>query len=215
MSNDINVWSNVAVAAQTALATAKDISAITKANPGVATSTAHGLSNGDVVLLRVTGMRQLDYMIVRVANVDTNSFELEDIDTTSFGTFVSGTAQVVTFGAEAATFQDVNPSGGEAQPIQANTIHIDYDIELPGNKTALTYSFGSLWMPGDPCLLALAAADRVKGALGIRIEFATGDLVYFSARPSVSMAPGGSSGNVVTTPVSFRLAGPLTFYAGA
>jgi len=213
--SDINVWNNVAVAAQTVLAAAKTITAITTASPGVASSTTHGFANGDVVLLRVTGMRQLDYMIVKVANVDSGTFELEGVDTTTFGTFVSGTAQAITFGAEAATFQDVNASGGEAQPIQVNTIHIDYDRELPGNKTALSYTFGSLWIPDDPCLLALAAADRSKGVLGMRITFATNDTVFFAAYPSVSMAPTGSAGNPVTTPVAFRLAGPLNFYAGA
>ena len=46
----INVWSKVAVAVQTALASAKTITAITKANPGVATSVAHGYADGDILL---------------------------------------------------------------------------------------------------------------------------------------------------------------------
>lgn len=213
--SEINVWNNVSVAAQTVLATAKTISAITKASPGVVSSTAHGYNNGDIVLLRVTGMRQLEYMIARVAASTTDAFSLEDVDTTDFGTFVSGTAQKLTFGAEAATFQDVNSTGGEDQPIPTNTIHIDFDREIPGNKTALSYAFGSQWIPDDPCLLALFAASRTKKVLGMRITFATGDVVYFAAYPSVSMAPTGSSGQVVTTPVSFKLAGPLNFYAGS
>ena len=40
----INVWSKVAVAVQTLLAAPKVITAISKANPAVATSTAHGFS---------------------------------------------------------------------------------------------------------------------------------------------------------------------------
>ena len=38
-------WTNVQVAMQTVLAPAKTITAITKANPAVATSTAHGYTN--------------------------------------------------------------------------------------------------------------------------------------------------------------------------
>ena len=62
------VWKNVAVAMQSALAAAKTITGITKASPGVVTSTAHGFSNGDYVFLSVSGMYQLNDKVVRVAN---------------------------------------------------------------------------------------------------------------------------------------------------
>jgi hypothetical protein len=86
-------WSNVAIAMQSALAAAKTITAITKANPGVATSPAHGYSAGTYLLLTVAGMFQLDQRVVRVASPATDTFQLEGIDTTNFDTFVcpSGT----------------------------------------------------------------------------------------------------------------------------
>ena len=45
----VKTWTNVQVAMQSALGASKTITAITKANPAVATSTAHGLANGDYV----------------------------------------------------------------------------------------------------------------------------------------------------------------------
>ena len=86
-------WTNVQVAMQTILAGAKTITAITKANPGQATSTSHGLNNGDVVVLTVQGMFQLDGMVARVSGSTANTFNLEGIDTTLFDTFSSGTAE--------------------------------------------------------------------------------------------------------------------------
>ena len=96
----VTKWSNVAVAMQSALAAADTISGITKANPGVVTATSHGLSNGDYVFLSVSGMHQLNDRVVRVANVATNTFELEGVDTSAFDTFSSG----IEFSSQAKQF---------------------------------------------------------------------------------------------------------------
>jgi hypothetical protein len=77
-------------------ATDKVITAITQANPGVITSTAHGFSNGDEVFVdAIVGMTELNGRNYRVANVTTDTFTLEDlfgndIDTTGFTAYTSG-----------------------------------------------------------------------------------------------------------------------------
>lgn len=210
---NINVWSKVAVAVQTALAAADTITGITKANPAVVTATGHGIANGSYVLLKITGMRQLDYKVARTANADANTFELEGIDSTLFDDFVSGTAEVITFGAQASTFQDVNATGGEAAPIAISTIHDDQDFEIPGNRSPMVFSFGSLWDPADPALLALKVFDDSKTPGACMLTFATGARILLAAYFSCGLAPTGSSGQPVTTPVSFRLRGRLTSYA--
>jgi hypothetical protein len=212
---NVNIWSNVGVDVQTALAVAVPITAITKANPAVASATAHGFLDGDVLLLRTKGMRQLDWAVVRVDNKTTDSFELEGIDSTEFSTFSSGTAQKITFGASAETFQDVSANGGEAADVNVSTIHNDQDTSIPGNRTPLVFNFGSIWDPNDPALKALKGFDRKKSPCAIVFRFATGDLVYFAATPSSSLAPGGSAGAVVTTPVKLSVKGLLTNYAAA
>lgn len=75
---------------------AKTPSAITKANPGVVTSNAHGYSNGDWLKLDgIGGMTELNGRTVIVAGVTANTFQLTDhtganINTTSFGAFTAG-----------------------------------------------------------------------------------------------------------------------------
>lgn len=213
MSLDVNVWSDVQIAVQSVIASAKTISAITKASPGVASATAHGYSDGDLAVLKVSGMRELDWMIVRVSASSTDAFSLEGVDTTNFHTFVSGTAQKLTFGTEAATFTDVSPSGGEAEDIPIKTIHNPQDFTIPGNFSPVAYGLGSLWDADDAALLALKAFGKAKTVVGIQIGFATGAKVYFMATPSASMAPGGSAGGPVTTPVKLSLRGDITPYA--
>lgn len=210
---EVNVWSKVGVDVQSALAAPVTITAITKASPAVATGAAHGYTVGDLLLLKVSGMRQLNYRVVRVSAADVNTFTLEGVDSTNFDTFESGTAEEITFGASCSTLQDVNASGGEAAPILISTVHEDQDYEIPGNRSPIVMSFGSLWVPDDAALLALNAFDEIKTPCAIQIRFATGAKVYFAAFPSVSLAPTGSSGNAVQTPVALRLRGRLTAYA--
>lgn len=207
----INVWSKVAVAVQTALAAAVTITAISKANPAVITAT-NTYTNGDIVLLKISGMTQLDYRVVRVAAAAAGSFQAEGVDSTNFDTFTSGTAEKITFGASAATLQDINASGGEAAPIPVSTIHDDQDIEIPGNRSPIVYNFGSLWDPSDAALKEMAKFDGSKTAGCMQFTFATGHKLYFAAYMSASLAPVGSSGQAVTTPVTFRLRGRITNY---
>jgi hypothetical protein len=213
MSDNINVWSDVSLNVQSVRAAPTTITAISKANPGVVTDAGHGYNNGDLVLLLVKGMRELNYRVVRVANKATDTYELEGIDTTGFHTFVSGTAEKLTFGNAAATFTTVSPSGGEAKDIDVSTIHSSQDVIVPGNFSALSYSLESLWDVTDPALIALRAFSATKTPCGIEIVFATGNKVYMAAIPGARLTPAGSSGAAVTTPVKLSVRGDLTYYA--
>lgn len=73
------------------LETPKVITGITRANPGVVTSVAHGLSNGDDVwIVGVSGMTQVNRRRFTIANVTANTFELSGVDTSSYGAWTSG-----------------------------------------------------------------------------------------------------------------------------
>ena len=77
---------------------AQNITAVTKANPGVVTISSHGYSNGDEIFLdNVGGMTELNGRNYKVANVTTNTFTLQDlfgnnINTTNFTTYASAGA---------------------------------------------------------------------------------------------------------------------------
>ncbi len=71
---------------------AKTVTAVTLANPGVATSSAHGLANGAVGYWTTTGggMPQIEGQATRVYNQATNSFDLQSLDTTDYSAWVTG-----------------------------------------------------------------------------------------------------------------------------
>jgi len=59
----------------------KTITNATQANPVVITSTSHGFSNGDIVIIRgVQGMTEINKRKFKVANVTADTFELQDLD---------------------------------------------------------------------------------------------------------------------------------------
>lgn len=210
---NITKWSNVAVAVQSALAAAKTITAITKAATGVASSTAHGYSNGDYVLLTVQGMWQLDSMVVRVAGVAADTFQLEGIDTTLFDTFVSGTAEKITFGTSLQTATSINASGGDFDFIDTTTIHSNVKSQIPGVANPATFSFESIWDVADAGLLALKAASDSQAKRAIRFTFANGQKIVFTGYIGASMLPTGSAQDVVKTSVTMTMFGKPAVYA--
>lgn len=209
---DINVWSKVKVAIQSALAAPTTITAISKANPAVVSSTAHAYTDGAYLLLKIVGMSQLNYRVVRVAESDTNDYELEGIDSTLFDDFVSGTAELITFGAQASTLQNFSPSGGEAAQILIPTIHTDQDFQIPGNRSPIVVASTSLWVPGDAALLAAKGFDDRKTPGCVLLTFATGVKLGFSAYMSCNLSPQGEAGAAVTTPLSMNLRAPMSFW---
>lgn len=77
------------VAIASGYASSATISAITNANPAVATSTAHGLSDGAIIEV-TSGWSRLTDKIVRIDNSGTNTFELEGYDSTSTSVYPAG-----------------------------------------------------------------------------------------------------------------------------
>ncbi len=91
--------------------TAKNITAVTQANPAVVTSSSHGFSNGDKVFITgVVGMTEINNTEFTVAGATTNTFELSGINSSAFTAYSSaGTVgkivEVTTTYTEAQVFE--------------------------------------------------------------------------------------------------------------
>jgi hypothetical protein len=161
------------VEVQTGLGAAKNITAITKASPAVVTSTAHGLTNGDFVqILAVVGMTELNGGWYKVANVAANTFELSGVDSTGYGTYVSGgTAQLGTFGTW-CEIKTVTQQDGEAPDIDVTTIcstSKEYEVGLQdGGTLSFTYNHA-------PKSAIMVRLDALRGVIApYRITFSAG-----------------------------------------
>ena len=206
-------WSNIQIAMQSALASPVTISAITKAAEGVCTAT-NTYSNGDYVFLLVQGMYQLDGRVARVKSVAGGNFTLEGIDTTAFDTFVSGTAEKITFGTTISTATTVSASSGSFDMIDITTIHDNSKKEMPGLASASSYSFENIWDVSDAGLIAMKNASDAQAKRAFRFTFgAGGQIMVFAGYVGATLLPGGSAQDKVTTSTTITMQGSPSYYA--
>lgn len=205
-------WRGVGVAVESARAAGVTITAITKANPGVATAAGHGYSDGDYLYISATGMWQVDGRVVRVANKATDTFQLEGVNTTDFDTFSAGTAYKLTFGTTLATATNITGSGGEPEYADESTIHDTVRKRAPVLSTPLSFSMESVWDPSDAGLVALKTASDDLGSKAIRFTFSNGYKIVFEGYINCSMVPTGSFGELVKTPVTIESKGKIQAY---
>jgi hypothetical protein len=216
MANDTLYWSGVQVDVETVASrdAAQPVTGITKANPAVVSYSGADPANGAWVLMRASGMSEADFLVARVANVNAgaNTLELEGVDSTDFGTFSSGSMAVLAVNIGMSTVTDVSASGGDANFRNRRTIHVLRGTNVPTEINPVTLNLTSDWIPGDPALAALRKATRRLSPLACVFTFADGTKMAAAAYAAASLAPGGSAGDAVTTPLTLSLAGDLAFY---
>ena len=145
---------------------AKTITAATKANPGVFTSSSHGFSDGDEVYVdSLGGMTEVNGRNYLIANSTTNTFSLQDlfgndIDTTNFTTYTSGgTAteifEVATPYSEADLFNIRFAQSADTMYL----VHPSYDIRTLTRSDHNNWTFATLSITGSPSP-ALSGSDN-------------------------------------------------------
>jgi hypothetical protein len=208
------VWKNVSVSMQSALAASKTITAVTKANPAVASCTAHGYSNGDIVYIEAQGMRQINERAFRVAGVTTDSFQLEGIDSSSFDTFTSGTAAKATLGTSITTATSISASGGEFDMIDTTTIHDNARSQMPGLPSAISFTMEHLWDVSNAGQAALKLASDNQDRRVFKFQFGSGGkVIYFAGYVGFTGLPGGTAQDKVTTQAVITMNGTPSYYA--
>jgi len=203
---------------ESAIATAKTITAITKAAPGVISSTAHGFSNGDIVLLEIQGMLELNGRLFKVVNQATDSFQVAGadgstgLDTTLFNPFTSGTAKEVTLGTTITGCMDFNAAGGDIKTVDTTTVHDTQDTEIVVGATAQSYEMTVQWDPAAAAQQAMKAAFIARANKGFKIRWPDGAYVLFYGTVGYTGAPGGGKQGVTTSPAKVSMLNSLTEY---
>lgn len=213
-------WSNVAVALESARAAAQVITGITKAAPGVVTTSGTLPTNGAYVIFDTVGMSQINGAVFRVTGATGSTFKLADVatgaelDTTSYDTFTSGTFAVVTLGTSITTATTISPSGGDFDQIDTTTIHDAHRTTIPGLPSAMSYNMEHIWDPADAGLKALNAAYKANAKKVVMFTFGLGGpKMLFAGYVGATLMPGGQSQGLVTTSTVFTIDGFPTYYA--
>lgn len=197
-------------------AAAKTISALTNANPAVATATAHGYTTGDEILLN-SGWEDAKDTVYTITVIDANSFSitgLNALSTTMFpaGTGV-GTAQKVSSFTDIPQVLTISASGGDARYTDVQLLASRNAQKIPTGFNATTTT---LSMAHDPSLAAyqtMIDLSRTSTKVAFKVVGATGGTEYGYGYMSVSEVPSRSSNQVNTVSAAISYLGRSITYA--
>ncbi len=208
------VWKNVAVAMQSVLGAAVTISAVSKASPGVVSTTTPPVL-GSYVLISAQGMSQIDGRVFRVGTVVSGvSFVLEGEDTTLYDSFTSGSFQLITYGTSITSATSISSSGGDFSFIDTTTIHSNVRTQIPGLPNPASYSIDNIWDVSDAGQIAMKQAGDAQGQRAFKFTFGTGgNIMVFNGYVGATLLPAGQAQGLVTTPSVITLFGRPTYYA--
>ena len=204
------------VSLATTMGSAKTVSAITNANPGVATSTSHGFTDGDIVIMS-SGWSNLNNRVVRVTGSATNTFNLEGLDTSSTTLFPAasgtGTATEVTAFTQISQIMNFSTSGGDQQFTNYSFLEQNFDTQIPTTFSAQSISIDIADDPSLAGYIALKAASDARAVRCLKIALPDSSVIYYYGYVTLNETPTVSKGQVMLVKATFSLLGRPVRYA--
>ena len=192
------------------------VTALSNANPAVATAVAHGLADGDIIAV-ASGWTRLNDRAARVAASLSGTFTLENINTTNVQPYPAGSgvgsAREVTGFVEISQITDLTSSGGDQQFLTFGFLADDDDRQIPTTKNPISMA---VTVADDPSLAYVAVcegADEDKVTRVLRLNLPNGDSILYNAYVSITSTPALSRNNLMTRVISLSLAGRPTRYS--
>lgn len=200
------------------LAAAVAISAISNGNPAVASAVT--TPEDDAILVLKSAWSNLSETVARSANADTDSFELEGVDTTSTALFPAGggagTYREVDSWVDLDQVRDVVMAGGDQQTFSFQYVEdpTSRQRQKPTFKNAITMTFSLDYDPDKPWYAALIEADRLREPVVVRGVLPNGQMLLYYAYPSFNKVPVGQvNENLQNTAVFYLIADPIRYEA--
>lgn len=177
---------NVRVEIASTYGLSKVVTGVSKASPGVATSAAHGLANASIGYFdSVIGMTELDGQVCCVANQATGTFELQALDTSTYGTFTSGNFIPVTAWKTLSQATSYEIGGGDADKLDSTTLLDTVKQEESGMLAAQTVTFNAFSDPQADAFAQIRKDAKAGSYTVFRITFPNGERRIFRGQPSL------------------------------
>lgn len=204
------------VAIASGYGTATPITDISNANPGVATSAAHGFADGDYLEI-TSGWSKLTDRIVRAAGVASGVFDLEGIDTTSTSLYPvgggAGSARKVSGWTQLAQITNSTSEGGEQQFLTYQFLESDSEKRIPTTKSAAGITFTVADDPNLPGYVLAKAANDDRSPRAVMVTLSNGQKLLYNAFISLSIIPSLTVNELMTVEVTLSLQGDPVRYA--
>jgi hypothetical protein len=203
----------------TALATAIALTAVTNADPAVATATSPP-TDGTIGVLS-SGWPGLNQRVARTANKDTSTFELEGFDTTDTTRYPAGagtgTFTPVSTWVALSQVTGIEKSGGDQQFYQWQYAE-DSSGQQQQRPTFKNAKSLKLTMDFDDALAwydALKEADEAKDPVVLRAVLPNGKTLYYYVYPSFDADPSMNLNQNMQNVATFSQISPFTKYGAA
>lgn len=213
----VSLPNGATVAVASAYGSDVTISAITNANPAVATATAHGLVAGDIIEV-TSGWSKLNGKLVRVGTVaDANTFELEGINSTSTSAYPAasgiGSARKVTTFQQVTQVLESSSAGGEQQFVTYSFLEQDFESQIPTVKSAMSLTMTIADDASLPHYAVLEVANDDRLPRGLRVTLPSGSTIYYNTYVSLNKTPTLTKNELMGLALSFALLNEPVRYA--
>lgn len=197
------------------LAAAKTITAITNANPAVATCTAHGYTTGDEIMLS-SGWEDATDSVYKIESVDANSFKILGLDSTNTSFFPTGSgggsAQKLSAWTAIPQVLTISASGGDARFTDVNPLAKRNGIRIPTgfNATSVTLSLG--FDATTPAYKTMVGISRSLSKVAFKQVLSGGSVQYGWGYLTVSEFPKLNNNQVNTVDAALTFLGRTMSY---
>ena len=197
------------------LAAAKTITAITNANPAVATCTAHGYTTGDEIMLS-SGWEDATDSVYKIESVDSNSFKILGLDSTNTSFFPAGSgggsAQKLSAWTAIPQVLTISASGGDARFTDVNPLAKRNGIRIPTgfNATSVTLSLG--FDATTPTYKTMVGISRSLSKVAFKQVLSGGAVQYGWGYLTVSEFPKLNNNQVNTVDAALTFLGRTMSY---
>jgi hypothetical protein len=197
------------------LASPVTVTAVTNANPAVATATSHGLVDGDVVLFS-SGWDGANDRVFVVNQLTVDTFEFNGLDTSSTALFPAaggvGTVRKISNWVEVPQLLDITMSGGEPRFTTISLLASRNDIQVATGFNAATINFTLAHDPTNQVQKDLVAITEVLGKAAIRLLIGGSAPLYGYGNLALSSMPTMSRNQVNQVSGALSLGGRPTAY---
>lgn len=168
------------------------ITALSNANPAVASAAAHGFAPGDFVEI-TSGWSRLTNKVVKVGAVTAGTFELVNIDSTLVSIYPAGggggLVRKVTGYTQLAQILASTSSGGEQQFLEYQFLESDAQKRIPTFKTAAGLTFSVADDATQPGYLVAVNANDDRLPRAVKAVLPSGSVISYNAYVSVNKTP--------------------------
>ena len=195
----------------------KNMTALSNANPGVATLEAsHGVVENDFIEV-TSGWSRLTDKIVRAGTVSTNDVQLDEYNTSSTTIYPAGsgtgTVREITGWTQLTQILSSASNGGEQQFLEYQFLEGDAQKRIPTFKSAAGITFS---VADDPTLAGYILAstandDRLQRA--VKATLPSGAIILYNAFISINKTPSLTVNEIMAVEVTLSLLAEPVRYA--